>query len=168
MGNQQERLLAWFTGVMEAEGSISVQVYTLPDGRVRLTPFVCIVNSDQGILDTCYAVMAELTKDERAGPRWCTAKGTNKTCRTIRVDGSSIKPILQAMLPYMRGDKIDNADAVLKYLEMREKKLITRNSKGQLKRAGYTREQVELVCSIRRHKSAKSSEAICSAPNVIG
>jgi hypothetical protein len=159
--------LAWFTGVMEAEGTISAQVYTLPTGRVRLTPFVCIVNSDMGILDECFATMAELTKDERSGPRWCGHAGTNKPCHTLRVDGPGIKPILDAMLPHMRGEKRRNAKVMLEFIESRRNGLLLRDSKGRIQRAGYTRKEVELISSIRTHKVAKSFEAICEAPNVI-
>jgi hypothetical protein len=158
--------LAWFTGVMEAEGSISAQVYTLPDGRVRITPFVCLVNTDQGILDECFAVMKYLTKDVRAKPRICGHGGTNVPCTVIRLDGPSIKPVLEAMLPHFRGAKKRNAEVMLAYLKSRETGLLLRDSMGRLQRAGYARSEIELISSIRTHKSGKSLAAICEAPNV--
>lgn len=159
--------IGWFTGVMEAEGSISVQVYTLPDGRVRLTPYICIVNSDQGILDECLSVMTALAASERATPRYCGHGGTNKPCHLIRLDGPSLKPVLEAMLPHMRSAKRRNAEVVLAYIESRKTGLLLRDTKGRVQRAGYTRAEVESICSIRTHKSAKSLEAILEAPNVI-
>lgn len=158
--------IAWFTGVMEAEGSISAQVYTLPDGRVRVTPYVCIVNSDKGILDECFAMMAKLTESVRAGPRWCGHVGTNKPCSTLRVDGPSVAPILEAMLPWMRSEKRRNAEVVLDYITGRAAGLLIRGTDGRITRAGYSRDEMEKLCSIRTHKCAKSFEAICEAPNV--
>jgi hypothetical protein len=158
--------LGWFTGVMEDEGSISAQVYTLPDGRVRLTPFICLVNTDQGILDECFATMVELTNDERSGPRICGHSGTNRPCTTIRLDGPGIKPVLLAMLPHMRGEKRRNAEVMLEFIESRSDGLFERDALGRVRRNGYTVREVELISSIRTHKVAKSFEAICEAPNV--
>lgn len=169
MGNQQERSLAWFAGILEAEGSISVQVYTLPDGRVRLTPFVCVVNADMRILTECERIMAELSAGERSKPRWCKhSSSTNKTCITLRMDGRSILPILVAVKPYIIGEKSRNAEVVIAYLKGRKDNLLLRDSLGRVVRQGYTKSEIEAVCSIRTHKMAKSSEAICSAPNVVG
>ena len=169
MGNQQERSLAWFAGILEAEGSISVQVYTLPDGRVRLTPFVCVVNADMLILNECERIMAELCSGERAKPRWCKhSANTNKACITLRLDGHSIYPVLKAVQPYIVGEKKRNAEVVLAFMDSRKAGLLLRDDLGRVVRQGYTKAEIESICSIRTHKMAKSSEAICSAPNVIG
>ena len=158
--------LGWFTGVMEAEGSISAQVYTMPDGRVRVTPFICIVNTDQGILDACHAAMAKLVT-KGAGPRYCGHSGsTNKPCSTIRVDGPACEPVLRAMLPHMRSEKRRNAEVILEYIDSRRAGLLERDKRGRIARKPYTRREIEMICSVRTHKVAKSFEAICEAPNV--
>lgn len=169
MGNQQERSLAWCAGILEAEGSISVQVYTLPDGRVRLTPYICLVNSDRAILEETKRIWDDLARPvKKALSRWCGHGGTNKPCWTLRLDGPGCGPVLDALLPYMIGDKRKNANVVLEYLASRKDRLILRDKTGRLQRVGYTRAEIELVCSIRTHKTAKSSEAICRAPNIVG
>lgn len=169
MGNPQERSLAWLAGVLEAEGSISVQVYTLPSGRVRLTPYLCLVNTDQAILNLARKVLDQLCEGGKAArARYCGHGGTNKPCHLLRLDGPNCKPVLEALLPYMVGEKRKNAKVVIGFIRRRDKRLIKRNALGQIQRQGYTRAEIELVSSIRTHKTAKSSETICQAPNVVG
>lgn len=174
MGNQQERSLSWLAGILDGEGSISFQVYTLPNGRIRITPFVCVVNSDKGILDESFRILNELTKDSTdARPRWCNSGhggpksfASNKVCKTIRLDGVAVRFVLEPVQHFLFSSKKNAAQVVLKYLDMRDKRLLKRDARGRIERQGYTREEVELVSSIRSHSLAKSSEAICLAPNV--
>ena len=169
MGNQQERSLAWLAGVLEAEGSISFQVYTLRDERVRITPYICLVNTDEAILAESRRIMdGLLVGTKNAKTRYCGHGGKNRPCHVIRLDGVSCAVVVSAILPFMIGEKRRNAEAVLEYIEGRKKGLLLRDTKGRIQRAGYTRAEIELVSSIRSHKRAKSSEAICQAPNVVG
>lgn len=171
MGNQQERSLSWLAGILDGEGSISVQVYTMPDGRVRLTPYVCVVNSDPDILAESKRIFDELTSDAKTGKSRITGKtGTNKPCSTLRVDGGPCcRAIINAVYPYLISAKKRNADVVLWYIASRERRLLeNRNALGHVIRSPYSKEEIEMISSIRVHKLAKSSEAICRAPNVIG
>jgi hypothetical protein len=174
MGNQQERSLGWLAGIIDGEGSVSFQVYTLPDGRVRITPFVCIVNSDEGILNEAWRLLGELTAaSTKARPRWCKHNVKNAKsfesrllCSVIRLDGAAVRLVLAPLLPHLRSKKARSAAAILEYLDSRDAMLLKRDDKGRIERQGYTKAQVELVCSIRTSPLAKSSEAICRAPNV--
>lgn len=177
MGNQQERSLSWLAGILDGEGTVSFQVYTLPDGRIRITPFICVVNSDAGILDETFAILTELTAGSTAAkPRWCNHAGRSassfagaKVCKTIRLDGVACRLVLEPLLPHLRSrQKRAGAEAMLAYLDSRAAGLLLRDDKGRIVRQGYTRAEVDLVCSIRSHSKAKSSEAICRAPNVVG
>lgn len=166
MGNQQERSLSWLGGIVDGEGTISVQVYTKPDGCVRLTPYACIVNSDQGILDECKRILTEM------GAVWrpCVVSGgTNKNCTNLRMDGEKpMMAFLPTIRPYLRStQKANAADVVLQYLESRKRNYLRRDALGRVMRAGYTRAEIELISSIRTKSGAKSSEAICRAPNVV-
>jgi hypothetical protein len=164
MGNQQERSLSWLGGIFDGEGTISVQVYTLPDARVRITPYACIVNSDEGILSESKRILTDM------GAAWrvCGHSGTHKTCHIIRMDGE--KPMLAflpAIRPYLRSvQKANAADVVLKYLESRKRNYLRRDALGRVQRTGYSHSEIALICSIRNTTTAKSSEAICRAPNV--
>lgn len=177
MGNQQERSLGWLAGIIDGEGTISVQVYTLPDGRVRITPFVCIVNSDEGILNESWRLLNELTEASKdARPRRCSHNhkpndasfASRLPCRLIRLDGAAVRLVLEPLLPHLRSKKAEAARVILQYLDSRKTTLLLRDSKGRVQRQGYTKAQVELISSIRTNPRAKSSEAICRAPNVVG
>lgn len=170
MGNQQERSLSWLAGILDGEGTISAQVYTLPDGRVRITPFFCIVNSDVGILSESKRILDQLCEGQKfSKARICNHGGTHKPTTVIRIDGTGSRKPLEALRPYLRSSqKTKAADAVLEYFKLRDARMIKRDHLGRILRQGYTREEIELLCSIRSHSKAKSSEAICSAPNVIG
>ena len=85
---------------------------------------------------------------------------------------SKVRPRCSAFLlqieDYLISGKRRNAKVVLQYLESRLKNGIRRDAKGRVRRSEYTRAEIELIASIRTHPSAKSSEAICQAPNVLG
>lgn len=173
MGNQQERSLSWFAGILDGEGSISVQVYNLPDGRVRLTPFVSVVNSDLGILEGCREVLSDLNVKFRDCKKPLSTGEGQFTGRlhvsNIRIDGQKpVQVLLEAVAPYLRSVKREYAGKVLEYLDSRAKRGFRRNENGHIQRVEYSREEIELIASIRTHKRAKSSEAICQAPNVLG
>ena len=176
MGNPQERSLAWLAGIIEGEGSISVQVYTLPDGRVRLTPYVSVINTDTLILDECERLFKWLLRDEKSKARYCghaRAPAPNsfqgrKLCYALRVDGIACKSVLEVVLPFMVGEKRRNAEVVLSFIKSRKTGLLLRDPRGRLQRQGYRRAEIELISSIRSHSRAKSSETICRAPNVVG
>lgn len=169
MGNQQERSLAWFAGILDGEGSISVQVYNLPDGRVRLTPFVSIVNSDPGIIEGCKEVLKSLGVAVRDCKKPTTVISSLIECRTLRVDGQEpVEKLLLAIKSELRSVKRQYAEKVLLYLASRKERGISRNEKGHIRRCEYSRDEIALIASVRTHKRAKSSEAICQAPNVLG
>lgn len=171
MDNQQERSLSWLAGILDGEGSISVQVYTMPDGRVRLTPFVAIANTDEGILSECCRIFAELGIIYRNCAKPLT-EGEFKgklPCRQLRVDGQKpVETLLRAVGPYLRSAKAKYAENVLKYLESRKANGFQRDEKGRVRRCEYTRAEIDLISSVRTGKRSKSSEAICQAPNVLG
>jgi hypothetical protein len=174
MGNQQERSLAWLAGIIDGEGSISFQVYTLPDRRIRITPYICVTNSDEGILTEARRIFDALLEDSKhAKARWCNhtnsvkSFASTKPCNTLRVDGVATKLVIDAVLPYLRSEKRKGAQAILDYLESRKNGLLMRDTKGRVQRVGYRLSEIKLVVSARTSKRAKSSEAICSAPNVI-
>lgn len=173
MGNQQERSFSWLAGILDGEGSISVQVYTLPNGRIRCTPFLSVINSDELILKEVERIYADIGVVSRrcAHARVQHEKSFQgkKPCYSIRVDG--YEPVIKALdilTQYLRGEKQTNARVVLQFCKERVEGLLVRGDKGRITRAPYTKAQIDLISSIRRHSKAKSSETICQAPNVVG
>lgn len=166
MGNPQERSLVWLAAMIETEGSISCQSYILPDGRLRLTPFVAFVNSDMALVKEYVRICTELGAVTRVLKH---TTPTNVPVVSVRSDGfKPVKTILTAVLPYIIGAKRKNADNILKFLESRAVRGVQRNEKGHCRRTEYTRAEIMMVAACRTHKKAKSSETLCQAPNVVG
>ena len=169
MQNPQERSLSWLAGILEAEGSISFQAYVKPNNTVMIQPYICITNTDNLILDESKRILNLILKDHKnAKPRICGHSSTNKPCWILRLDGRAVKDVLIVLLPYIIGEKKRNAEVVIKYINGRSENLLSRDTLGRLKRNGYTRQEIELVSSIRTSKRAKSSETLRKASNVSG
>lgn len=170
MGNPQERELVWLAAMIETEGSITFQTVRRPEGRIVITPFVCFVNSDVRLFSRVRELLTQLVASLPQRPRsigLTRHRATNKGCVQVRVDGEACQPVLEAILPFMVGEKRRNAKVVLRYLASRKRHLWTRrNCLGQKKRNGYTFAEIALVCSIRSHVSALSSETLRQASNV--
>lgn len=170
MGNQQERSLAWLAGIIDGEGSVSAQVYTMPNGRVRITPFVSITNTDVGIVQECRSILDSIGVVHRTNSvpkEGCGFKG-NLPCVSIRIDGQKpVRQLLRIVGNYLKSQKRARAAAILEFIESRSARGVQRNERGHCRRVEYSRQEIELIASVRTHKRAKSSETICQAPNII-
>lgn len=173
MDNPQERSLAWLAGILDGEGSVSVQAVTRKQtGNIVLVPYVCITNSDEGILKEVRRILDELGLKHRSYSRDLKAGGFEgfKPCFNLRVDGQ--QPVADFILrvgPYLKSEKIERAANVMRFIESRQKRLLeNRNALGHVRRATYTRAEIEFAAAARSHKRAKSSETLCQAPNVVG
>jgi len=172
MENQQERSLAWLAGILEGEGSIGFQVYTLPDERIRITPYVAVVNADRGIIAECCRIYDTLgLKWRNCNKKISTEAGGSfqgsKPVFNIRIDGQEpTRHLSETILPYMIGEKRRSAQAIIDFVASREARGIQRNAKGHILRVHYSLDEVSIICAVRSHKRAKSSEAIRQAPNV--
>jgi hypothetical protein len=170
MGNQQERSLAWLAGILDGEGTISVQVYTYPDGRIRLTPYVTIINTDRALLAEARRICAEVVGER--GITYLTnhcATSSKKACFAVRINGGpGVKALLEVVISYLQSAKCNNAQVVLDFIESRDRRLLRRDKLGRIERTGYSAREIDLICSIRTSPLAKSSEAIRQAPNYEG
>jgi hypothetical protein len=117
------------------------------------------------ILEEVFRQLTLLAK--RSRPRRCKHKGTNLPSAAVRIDGIGCAEILEAIRPFIIGSKGKNADVVLAFIKDRKENLLDRDALGRVKRKPYTVAQINLICSIRTSKMAKSSETIRQAPNVI-
>ena len=177
MDNEQERSLSWLAGILDGEGSITFQTTFRSDGKLSVSPFVCVSNSDEGIIEEVKALFGALIANRKTGTVHCFAAkpynrpssfASDKTCYTIRVNGTATKPILEAVLPYLKSVKRKHAQTLLTYLESRANGLLLRGQRGRVVRTGYTNAEIDLVVSTRTHKLAKSSETLRSALNIVG
>jgi hypothetical protein len=186
--------LSWLGAIIDGEGSISCGVTRInvspargPNvGDVRLVPFVCIVNSDEGILSEVERIITETNykfskwagrkKVEVPGRKKFTrekqirnAKQRKETvCFNIRILGlDPVYGLLKIIRPYLRStQKKRNADVMMKYISSRKENGIQRNHLGHILRAKYSRKEIKLISSIRVHKSGHTYDEICQAGNV--
>ena len=177
MDNQQERSLAWLAGIIDGEGTITFQTTIRGNNCLCVTPFVTVTNSDDKITQEVAAIFESLIRERKTGTVFVhnMAMNTsligftsNKQCRNVRVNGEATRPILEALLPYLRSEKRRNAEIVLEYLDSRKKSLFIRTSANAIRRGGYRQSEIDLVVSLRTHKRAKSSETLRSASNIVG
>lgn len=167
MGNQQERL-AWLAGIIDGEGTVSIQCYTKPDKTIRLTPYIAITNSNQPLLDECISILSEVAG--KAAARMCgktRSKLARVDCSAIRVDGyPAVYKVLASVAPHLVG-KLPQTEIVLGFIESRADNLLERDKAGRVKRVGYSQDEVESVFKLRKLHRRESPETIRSAPNVI-
>jgi len=148
--------LAWLSAVIEAEGSISAQATTRKkDGYLVLTPIIRIANNDNGINDEMLRICNELNVKATA---FVKKNGTT----TTRIDGMlSVDLLLVHIQKYLRSSKVNNAEAMRKFIQLRRNK-----SPGKFRLNKFNREELELICSIRTHSSAKTLDEMMQYPNV--
>ncbi len=162
MGNPQERSLAWLGGIIDGEGSVTVQAYMMKNSNLRLTPFICINNNDDGIIKECQRILDEI------GVKHHWADRGDKVW-IGRIDGEvAILGLIDAVEPYLFSKKKDYCRVIREYIKDRSDNRFLRNDLGQLTRKGYTKHQIDLICSIRTSARAKSSETLRQAANYLG
>jgi len=176
--------LAWLAAVIECEGSISFQCLLRGKHKDRLSivPFVNITNSDKLLLEEAkrlFDILSERSFGSK--PRYCknyhhgvrpgytNSKGytTNQDCKNLRIDGQATKLILMPCLPFFRSNKKTNAGIVLNFLKNRQENLIQRDKLGRIIRKGYTKYELEKICSVRTHPRALTYNEMIECKNVV-
>lgn len=168
MDNQQERWLGWLAGIVDGEGTISLQMYHKPNNKIRVVPIVGIVNSHKETLNLCEDIISNVLDIEASHQCRMLKKKGNSPCWQIRIDGyKSVKSFLEGIRPYLV-TKADMADVVLEFIESREENRLKRDEKGRIQRTGYSSRECELLLESRRtnYWLAKSLETIRQASNV--
>lgn len=162
MGNPQERSLAWLAGIIDGEGSITVQAITLKNGNLRITPFICINNNDMGIIKESQRILDEIGIQHR----WYEKEDG---VWIGRIDGEkAVLTLMESVEPYLFSKKKDYCRVIREYIKDRDENRFNRNTLGQITRKGYTKHQIDLISSIRTSARAKSSETLRQAANYIG
>lgn len=162
--------LAWLAGIIDGEGTITAQVVTLSDGRVRIMPFVGIVNTDEGILGECRRIFDVIGVSHRTYSKPIIGYGFEgrQACSNMRVSGfKRLKILLPLLIPYLHSNKRGYADKILQFIVARETGLFSHDGAGHIRRRNYARSEIELISSVRTHSRARSLESLLTAPNVI-
>lgn len=172
--------LAWFGGIVDGEGSVSVQATIRNNGNLVLVPFVTVVNSDQGIIDKIDDILNRMdikhywyqrkpvkNKKTNDNPEPSTVM-IRELPSNLRIEKMNrVKAVLNAIQPYLFGVKKKKAEYVLNFIKSRNENLIQRNSLGQIVRNKYTKKEVELCGAVRTSWSAKPLEELMACNNII-
>lgn len=138
MGNQQENVtseeLAWLTGIIEGEGSISMNARhkKWKDWQgFGVDIQIAIVNTDGGIIEKCHTIFLKMGVEGRVcEPRMRQPTKLHKLNDTVVVQGkqqlvitvckiTQVKKILDSILPYFGGEKKSRARLMLDYVNRR-------------------------------------------------
>lgn len=104
MDNQQVRL-AWLAGIIDGEGTISVEINRRATRKVlvEFQAFIQVVNCDQKIIDECQAIANTLGVN---GYVWEQRRAGRKNLTILRFSGYTRgRKVLQAILPYLVGKR---------------------------------------------------------------
>jgi len=162
LGNQQERL-AFLGGLLEGEGTITIQRSNVrKNGKHNLLPVVQIANSNEILIE----FVAELLSELSVGPYvYWRKRGEYARSATVHVGGyRRCGSLLALVMPYLVSKK-PQAQIVLALCQRRVN--LARNTP-------YSADDLAAVDQIRglntkpTTRMRESSEAICSAPNVVG
>lgn len=115
--------LSWLAGFWEGEGSISIFKHQRAGGTMKLKTCLTIVNTDPTLIlkvlkiADSLGVTFHLFENKHDNPKWANAYAL--TCQ--RLDSSKI--FLEALLPYMFGQKKQIAELTLRFINSRLKLL---------------------------------------------
>lgn len=161
--------MAWLAAIIDGEGSITVQVVTKSDGSIRLTPFVAINNTDEGILAKCRRILDSVGVGHQTHQHGVGSGFESRLpCWLLRVNaGKRLKVLLPLLLPHLASVKHGYAEKVLEFIRLREIGLFEHDASGRIRRREYNRAEIQLISEVRTHSRAKSLASMLAAPNVV-
>jgi len=163
MDNQQERHYGWLAGIIDGEGTISFQTYR-HHGHVRVTPFICIVNSDTKIIDECNKILEKIGVAKHYTHRKPDIKKANgqwyKPCEQIRIDGyKSVLLLTETLEQFLIGKK-EQVKIVKQFIKERKGMRRWRNDKGYPITMGYTEKEIDMLVKVKSLNRNESPETI--------
>lgn len=163
----KETDLAWLASFIEAEGSITFQTFIRKNGNLVIEPFITVVNASKMAVDEIVRICEEL--GIKVSIYWRKPKHcSNLEICNVRINGCyHTKNLLDKIYPYLKTEKKQNAIKMYDYIKSRQNGLLKRNKLGQVIRNGYTKEEIELVSSVRKHCKAKSLEELLQCKNIV-
>ena len=131
--NQQatpsEAEIAWLSGIIEGEGSLSLSAHVRRDSaKPKVQAVVRIYNSDAGIIDKCVVVLEKLgigyfVKERALGPELKVSGKTYKArdpILEVQVKKfSETRSLVRTIRPWLFGNKRYRADLMLRFLDRR-------------------------------------------------
>ena len=168
IGNQQASSteVAWMAGMLEGDGHITMRFNRVGKAakKAYILTAVEFVNTDKAIIEEVVRVCKMLGVNMYVK---CSKQGSHGKrmalwrCSTHRM--KSAKPLLEAMYPYLVGEKKQRAEYMLQFIASRAKTLQTQHHPGWNNPVPYTDEQIDLVVACKHLVTPwKASETIRS------
>ncbi len=142
MDNLQQKMeLAWFGGIVDGEGMVTMRVYTVRR-HTYFRPAVIVSNTDMAIIDKILRVLQDQNISPYIYTRNWKKKKEYKVCYDITVGGMKrIMKLIPLIINHVYGDKKPRLEAMMEYCEDRIKTF------G--KHTPYTKKQLELINKIK-------------------
>ncbi len=135
---------AWLAGIWEGEGSIMLYSRPVRDNKLQITPAMEVGNTDLHIVNKIRKLLEELGCQYSFMER--EPKSGHKKFYSIRsANAAYIKLTLDAILPFMIGEKKAYGETLLAFVSRRIEKSL--NVKGGLKHTKYDDEDYAFVRS---------------------
>jgi hypothetical protein len=144
LDNQQQTDLAWLGAMINGEGYVDVESIKRGD-KFYFSPRLSIANTDPAIIVRCTEILRSILVNYyicKTG----TLGGKNRQCYSIRVDKlSQLHRLLQAIIPWMVGEKQAKAKLVLDYVQSRFDRTDGKLARNQHSSVPYSDEEKGIV-----------------------
>jgi len=122
--------LAWLAGFWDGEGSITLFGHQERNGSKKIKPIVSVVNTDIGMINKVRKILEELGCSFHLSERGAR-KSAHSTAYILQTANMShIIKFLEAVLPYLTGEKKERGEILYDYCSRRASKLERLPSKG--------------------------------------
>lgn len=149
--------LAWLAGIWEGEGSIMLYSRPVRDNKLQITPAMEVGNTDIHIVNKIRKILEELGCSYSFMERM-PKKGTRKFYHIRTQNALYIKLTIEAILPFMVGEKRAYAETLYAFVVRRLEK--SKDVKGGLKHTPYDDEDYAYVRSSTTTRETASAEDI--------
>jgi hypothetical protein len=148
IGNQQERFLEWFGGIVDGEGCLTFKSRWQRHRYIQITPVLIINNTSKTLIDECIKGLGELKI-----PFWVNTKYPKKYKTIYTIEVSGLKRFAR-LLPYLRvRAKKDQVDILRRFTESRLQ------LKGKEK-TPYTKKELLIVAELAKIHTRKNPQRL--------
>lgn len=150
----QDTDAAWLAGMWEGEGSILLYSRPQQKGRTQITPSLEITNTDIHIMNH----IRKLLEDLGCSYSWQepkTRKKHHKQAYSLRTQNAKyIKLTLEAILPFMVGEKLAKGETLLAFVTRRIEK-VNETTHKSFKHTPYDEDDHKLIEYLRSSETVR-------------
>lgn len=122
--------LAWLAGIWDGEGSLTIFSHTEKNGSKKICPTAIVVNTDINIISEIQRILEGLDCSFVIHEYRPTNKKHKLQWRITTRNTLYIRRLLEAILPYLKGEKKAKGEILLRYVKQRRAKMERLPSKG--------------------------------------